>query len=460
MTTSIFAITKLAIKQCFRSYFVWLLLFFSILFLVGTIGRGSTPEMVRQISFCWLITGILTIFTIGVLWMGCSSMASDIEEKRFVGTAVAPVSKINVWLGRWFGLVLSTALLLALVFFVVGVNGIFSVGNGRPRDELSFGMEEKSQAINEIYEQLLDEESRLSGGEFVQTPEQKNDTLYKINNRVFPLPVSRNCRWDFSINGFDFKENETALIQVSFLSGIGTMGGFDGTLKVYGIQKSRSHEISKSENLSLIEEFTITNDDCGKLNFEFDASRLTDMDKIRIEFINASEENGGATVYVNYDDSVQVFAPKGGYWLNLFYVYIMCLGLLSIVSAFGITTGMQYSFPVAIFTAFVVMLMMLIASNVSPNEIQDGSTHSHNHKEAVSEPSSFNKMISVAAKNLSKAVHYTTSSFIQEEPLKKIGANRYVSGIRVARWSLVSFVILPAILCIIGSIVLFKKEFK
>ena len=125
------SIMKLAIKQCFKTCFAWLLLLLSILCIVGTIGRGDEPDVIRQICLYWLPMGVLTIFCVGVIWMGCSSMANDIEEKRFIGTAVAPVKRSTIWFGRWLGLLASAAFLLAIVFVLIGINGVIRLEIGR-----------------------------------------------------------------------------------------------------------------------------------------------------------------------------------------------------------------------------------------------------------------------------------------------------------------------------------------
>lgn len=455
MKTSIFAITKLAIKQCFKTCFVWILLAFSILCIAGAMGKGSNPDMVRQIAFCWLPTGILTIFVVGVLWMGCSSIANDIEENRFIGTAVAPVRKGVVWLGRWLGLMLSTALILGVVFVLIGINGLYSCGLERPREQLVLLPEAKEQTIHEIHQHLLAEESKAAGGEFVQTPEQSERTINELRKRLesqyFPLPVASSRVWDYSLNGFDFDEGETIFLEISFLTSYGTTGGANGLVKVYGIPKE------KNASVVHLYDYPTTNDVHGKTFFNIPTEHMGDMSALRIVFENASAEAGGATVFINYGESLLAFAPKGTFGINLLYAYLMSLGLLSIVAGIGVTSGMQFSFPVAIFSAFVLMLMVVIASGDTIASYSHYSGHSHGEKQ---EPSVVTEIIAANAKIISKGVHYTTESYLEEEPFAKWGRNLLIHDKNVFEWVFVSFVILPFIFCLVGSSTLSHKEFK
>lgn len=453
MILSILATTKLAIKQCFKTCYAWLLLVLSILCIAGAIGRGSELAMVRQISLCWLPLAIVVIFGVGILWMGCSSIANDIEEKRFIGTAVAPVKKSSVWIGRWLGLVLSTALLLAIVFFMIGINGKLAVGSERPHDKLELLPESREQTINEIYEQMLIDASRDAGGEFVQNKEQKLETMKELKRQLswqyFPLAAGAARTWDFSLESFSLKPQEKIYLKLAFLSMSGTTGGADGMLKIYNKNKNE-----------LVAEFEMSSDARGNVYYEISTDKLVGASTVRVVFENASEQAEGSSVLIGYEESLEVFAPIGGFWQNLFYAYLMCLGLLSIMAAMGISFGMQYSFPVAIFSAFVVMLMLVIASGNAINEYDSESSCGHKHNGEEEKTALFSEVVRKSAQGVSSAVHYTTSAFIDEEPLSKLGSNRTISGSKVFEWSVISFIIIPFSLCIIGSVVLSKKEYK
>lgn len=446
MISSISAITKLTIKQCFKTYYVWILFALSILCVVGAHGRGSDPEMVRQISLCWLPIAILTIFGVGVLWMGCSSISQDIEENRFIGTAVAPVKMGVVWIGRWIGLLLSTALILGAVYFLVGINGMVSVGTERPHEKLELLPNSKDNAADEVYKQLIMVNDSL-------TENQQALLLKEINTQLsgqyFPLSPGNSLSWSYSLDKFKLIPKEKIYISLSFLSMLGMSGGADGVIKIY------ADELEEP-----IEQFYMTSDRRGRLRFELPTDKLINASTLHVVYENAQEETGGVRVFIGYDDSIEVEAPNGNYWMNLFFAYMMSLGLISIMAALGITYGMQYSFPVAIFSAFVMMLMLVIASGNVINEYDFESSCGHNHNGEEEKPALFYEMVHKSAQGISSAVHYTTSAFIDEEPLSKLGSNRTISGSKVFEWSLISFIIIPFFLCIIGSAVLSKKEYK
>ena len=57
------------------------------------------------------ITALLGFFT---LWLGCGTLAKDVEECQMQMIAVKPIARWQVWLGKWLGIVGLNAGLLAL----------------------------------------------------------------------------------------------------------------------------------------------------------------------------------------------------------------------------------------------------------------------------------------------------------------------------------------------------------
>ena len=49
-----------------------------------------------------------------VLWLGCGTLARDIEECQMQMLAVKPIARWQIWLGKWLGLLMLNAALLAL----------------------------------------------------------------------------------------------------------------------------------------------------------------------------------------------------------------------------------------------------------------------------------------------------------------------------------------------------------
>src|SRR5262249_5543397 len=65
-----------------------------------------------------LLTYTLSVITallgFATLWLACGTLARDIEECRMQMLAVKPVARWQIWLGKWLGLLLLNAALLAV----------------------------------------------------------------------------------------------------------------------------------------------------------------------------------------------------------------------------------------------------------------------------------------------------------------------------------------------------------
>jgi ABC-type transport system involved in multi-copper enzyme maturation permease subunit len=57
------------------------------------------------------MTALLGLAT---LWLGCGTLARDVEECQIQVVAVKPISRWQIWLGKWLGIMSLNAVLLGL----------------------------------------------------------------------------------------------------------------------------------------------------------------------------------------------------------------------------------------------------------------------------------------------------------------------------------------------------------
>lgn len=115
--TSLWAIIKLTCKSAVRSYVFQLLLFILVLtvfLLPNTIIDDGTALGHIKVSLKYCFGLISFILSLSTIWISCFVLSGDIESYQLHLVITKPVSRIKVWIGKWFGIVLIHAILLFL----------------------------------------------------------------------------------------------------------------------------------------------------------------------------------------------------------------------------------------------------------------------------------------------------------------------------------------------------------
>src|SRR5467141_1834691 len=111
------AIAWLTWKAAFRFR---LFLVLVVLLLAAVVGLplllkdDGTARGFTQILLTYTLSTIAALLGLSTLWLACGTLARDIEECQMQVVAVKPIARWQIWLGKWLGLLLLNAALLAI----------------------------------------------------------------------------------------------------------------------------------------------------------------------------------------------------------------------------------------------------------------------------------------------------------------------------------------------------------
>src|SRR6266403_802937 len=111
------AIAWLTWKAAFRFR---LFLVVTVLLLAAVVGLplllkdDGTARGFTQFLLTYTLSTIAALLGLYTLWLACGTLARDIEECQMQVVAVKPIARWQIWLGKWLGLLLLNAALLAL----------------------------------------------------------------------------------------------------------------------------------------------------------------------------------------------------------------------------------------------------------------------------------------------------------------------------------------------------------
>src|SRR5881628_535595 len=111
------AIAFLTWRAAFRFRLFWVLTFLllaSVVALPLLIKDDGTARGFTQILLTYTLGTITTLLGFSTLWLACGTLARDVEDCQMQMVAVKPIARWQIWLGKWLGLLMLNAALLAL----------------------------------------------------------------------------------------------------------------------------------------------------------------------------------------------------------------------------------------------------------------------------------------------------------------------------------------------------------
>src|SRR3954470_12586950 len=113
----VLAIAWLTWKAAFRFRLfivIAVLLLGAVVALPILIKDDGTAQGFTQILITYTLSAITALLGLSTLWLACGTLARDIEECQLQVVAVKPISRWQIWLGKWLGIMTLNAVLLAL----------------------------------------------------------------------------------------------------------------------------------------------------------------------------------------------------------------------------------------------------------------------------------------------------------------------------------------------------------
>ena len=111
------AIIWLTWKAAFRYRLFWVitsLLLAAVVVLPILIKDDGTAAGFAQILITYTLGAVTALLGLCTLWLACGTLARDMEECQMQIVAVKPIARWQIWIGKWLGIVLLDAALLAV----------------------------------------------------------------------------------------------------------------------------------------------------------------------------------------------------------------------------------------------------------------------------------------------------------------------------------------------------------
>ena len=352
----ILASAGIAIRSAIRSRVVLVLLALLLIAIVAlplTIKGDGTLTGAVQVLLRYTLGAVNIILSIATLWAGCAAIATEVQEHQVQLLITKPVTRAQLWLGKWLGLLALNAALLAVAGGVT--YGLLHWHLNRqplsPQDRATLREEllVARRVVNadpvpvEADAQRIFEEQRRSGA--VPKEARPDQVLTAIRQTLLQqahsVPPDLMLRHVFKVPKtttrplvvrYKFTSSETGKNPVACLWLAGA--------------PERPDRFQRPELAA----------PTGVHTLQIPASLVATDGTLTVDIANLNPEP--VTMVFAPADGVQLLVYESSFAANFSRSLLVLLGELAFLGALAVTMGSLFSLPVAaLTTAYAVMLM-------------------------------------------------------------------------------------------------------
>ena len=347
------------------------LLIFAVVGLPLIIQDDGSAQGFTQIILTYTLSAITALLGLSTLWLSCGTLARDIEECQIQVVATKPIARWQIWLGKWLGLVMLNAALLAIsgacVFGLLQYRASKLPADVQKtlREQVLVARGSAKEASHEAEveaetDQILQEKVKTAA---VQSAADLRELRQQIREMVRAdsqvVPPSYQRIWKIDLGSVKSSlAGKPLQLRIKFNTAQRTQSGtYDAMWQIGDPGKTayfRTNTISLAPDT--FHEFAVPAD-------LFDENGV-----LTVAFANP---NGTALLF-SPEEGLEVLYPEGGFALN----FVRGLGIIfcwmALLAALGLAAASLLSFPVAAFFA-LAMLLVVFSSGTLADSVESGT---------------------------------------------------------------------------------------
>lgn len=368
----VLSIALLSFRSAIRSKLVIMLIGLLALAVIGlplTIKDNGTIAGRIQIILNYTLSTISVLLAIVSVWWGCAGISREVTDKQIHMILAKPVSRTQVWLGKWLGLVSINASLL-----LISSLGVYGLLMYKLRPQIHNQIE-NTEIQNEVLVSryyLAPEAENLEPqvrDRYLQMKEAKQlnsaaPASFEMDNIRKAIKIQANMinpgfkrAWNFQLPSPPPKD-KPILLKYKFASANNLQKPIQG-LWLFNDEEQQGRYQAPVVHVA-----------GASLNVEIPYGAIGEDLSLSVAYANL---DGGAPLLFDPSNGLRLMYYSDSFELNLLRAILILLAQLVFFSAIGVTMGSLFSFPVATFTAGSIILMQQF-SNFIQTRAEDAST--------------------------------------------------------------------------------------
>ncbi|MFH0909355.1 MAG: ABC transporter permease [bacterium] len=448
---SILAIAGIAIRNAIRSRVVVCLFAILALVIFGlplvVKGDGTMEGQVRvMLNYTLGLAGMILSLT--ALWAGCAAISSELAEKQIHLVVTKPVSRLQVWFGKWLGLMAIITVLLAccggatygLLTWKMSSGTFTAEEQARLRRDVLTARHVVRPAPIDVEAQArqLLEKLRGRGAMPAGVSEARVLQTYRkdLTIKASTLAKGQSRRWDFTVPAGSAEKSGVVQYRVSTSR--------MGTLPAVGAWQAGPPEGSP------VFRQVVTNPPGSTMTITLPAGVADAAGRVAVDYVNT--ETGGVSVVFLPADEPVLLIPADRFEWNFARVLIVVLARLAFIAAVGVTAGALFSMPVAGFLSLCFVLLLQLSTYIASaaqEEIIVPWHTSRGHGPDISD---------ALFRALFRGIHAVIAPLEDRDALGAMAAGHLVSWLWVGQVLLIQVVVYGGALALIGTAIFNRRE--
>ena len=398
------AITHLTIRNALRSHVFQLLLgilLIAVIAVPNTINGNGTAQGYIQVALKYSLSSVALLLSLSAVWLGCFSMTHDVEGYQLHQVVTKPVSRITVWMAKWFGVSLVHLILLLLaaaaVYFTVmwryGMQEFSPEEKARINHEVLVGRRVFRPDTRELREEIDFATDKLRKTQLESKGEVDAGALQALRRTMLSqsqeLVYRQTKRWDFSGLPADYEGPVYLKFRLYVTKGLSeddTQRTTYGQWTWYGIQKEYDRSSNAGE-ADIYRGFSYTalpqtpEQIMGGIfnERELDSSLISPEGTVRLDFTNldnvyaAGEDVEHASQFFQVADGPVLMIPFSSFSANYFRSVLVLMMQILIFAGLGCAAASYFSLPTAIFLVISYLLFGSFGSYMAESTFFSGT---------------------------------------------------------------------------------------
>jgi ABC-type transport system involved in multi-copper enzyme maturation permease subunit len=353
----LFAVGWLTMKAAFRYrlfQILILLLLGAVIGLPTVIKHDGTAQGFTQILLTYTLGTITTILGFATLWLGCGTLARDVEECQIQVVAVKPIARWQIWLGKWLGILALNTLLLAVAGTTVygllqwrasqlppdvqtELRGKVLVARASIKEAVDL-TELEAEVDRRVEQRFREGNVATLNRDFVRAQIRER---VKAEVQVVAPGMFRRWVLDFGLRQAAVRQ-APLFIRTRFFAAQNSPSGTYFGLWEIGPPEGRRY---RSEPMSLAPDTFH--------EFALPAGLLDDQGRLVVDFQNHND----LALLFPLDDGLEVLYREGGFAASFVRGLGIILCWLALLAAIGLAAASFLSFPVAAFVSLALLIV-------------------------------------------------------------------------------------------------------
>jgi hypothetical protein len=450
----LFAIASLTWKAAFRfRLFIVLLalLLASVVALPLLIKDDGTAQGFTQILLTYTLTTITALLGLSTLWLGCGTLARDIEDCQMQVVAVKPIARWQIWLGKWIGIMSLNAALLAITGGAL-YGLLLWRATKLPADQQAILRREilvsrgsaKEKSFDADIDAQTDRELAERAKKIPLTREELQAVRKEIREQVkaeYQVVAPRYFSRPYEINlGLRKDSLRDRPLQLRFKFNAADKS-VSGTF--FGVWRAG---VPRKTKLFQKEEPSLAPDTFHEI--ELPPNLFDENGVLTLTFVNVNN----TALLIPLEDGVEVLYRQGSFAPNFIrgLVIIFCwLGLLAFI---GLASASFLSFPVAAFLSLAVLAVTFSTGTLS-SAIENGTILDHTG-EGNKTPGAADKMVVT----MFQGILWLINVVKEFSPIDSLSTGRSISWEQLGRAILQIIIVIGGLIAVFGISVFNRRE--